>query len=309
MLLIAADIIAGNLLVSFAIKRPKEVRSEIVPDPVTSKESQRTVDENRRLIRDKRKEWLDTAERTEACVISDDGLRLKGDIFITDPDSSLWVIALHGYGYTGKRQAMYDYVLPYAKRGYNILTPDLRAHGESEGSYVGMGWLDRKDIIKWIGLITERDPSSRIVLYGVSMGGAAAMMTAGEDLPGNVKAVVEDCGYSSVWDIFSDEAEYLFHIPEFPLIYTASFFSKLRAGYDFKEASALTQIRKTRLPVFFIHGSKDNFVNTEMVRALFEACPSEKGIYEAEDAGHGEAYFVDPDRYEKEVFDFLNENL
>ena len=306
LVLFLADLIIANLLVSCALKRPKELHSDVLPEPVTENKVRDTVSDNRRRLDREVSEWLKSTERMEVSVESEDGLTLCGDMFITDESSALWVIALHGYGYTGERSAMYPYMLPYARRGYNILTPDLRAHGESEGTYIGMGWLDRRDIVRWISLITGRDPGAKIVLHGVSMGGAAAMMTAGEELPENVAAVVEECGYASVWQIFTDEARYLYHVPPFPLLYTASFFSRLRAGYSFKEASALSQIEKTGVPVLFIHGTKDNFVHTEVVYELYEACPSEKELYIAEGAGHGDAYYLDPEKYTEAVFDFLD---
>ncbi len=304
-----ADIIVANVLVSFALKRPKELHSDVMPEPVTEDRVRENVSENRKRLDREAAEWLKKAERTEVSVESEDGLILRGDMFITDASSGRWVIALHGYGYTGNRSAMYPYMLPYAQRGYNILTPDLRAHGESDGTYIGMGWLDRRDIVKWADLITERDPKARIVLHGVSMGGAAAMMTAGEELPETVAAVVEECGYSSVWQIFTDEARYLYHVPPFPILYTASFFSKLRAGYSFKEASALSQIEKTDLPVLFIHGTEDNFVHTEVVYELYEACHAEKELYIVQGAGHGDAYYLDPEKYNEAVFGFLDSVL
>ncbi len=309
LVLFLADIIIANVLVSFALKRPKELNSDVMPEPLTENRVRDTVSENRKRLDGEVSDWLEKTEPLEVSVESEDGLKLYGDMFITDESSELWVIALHGYGYTGNRSAMYPYMLPYVKRGYNILAPDLRTHGESEGTYIGMGWLDRRDIVKWTDLITGRDPGARIVLHGVSMGGAAAMMTAGEKLPEAVAAVVEDCGYSSVWQIFSDEAKYMFHVPPFPLLYTASFFSKLRAGYSFKEASALSQIEKTGLPVMFIHGTKDNFVHTEVVYELYEACPAEKELFIVEGAGHGDAYYLDPEKYTKAVFDFLDSVL
>ena len=88
------------------------------------------------------------------------------------------------------------------EQGWNVLLPDMRTHGESEGKYIGMGWLDRLDVLKWIDLIRERDEQAQIILHGVSMGGATVMMTSGEALPENVRAVIDDCGYTSVWDIF-----------------------------------------------------------------------------------------------------------
>ena len=183
--------------------------------------------------------------------------------------------------------------------------PDLRSHGDSEGDYLGMGLVDRKDLLKWINLLTEKDSEAKIVLHGISMGGATVMMTSGEELPDNVVAVVEDCGYTSVWDVFSDEIESLFHVPTFPLLDTASLISELRAGYGFKEASALSQVSKAKVPIFFVHGSEDNFVHTDMVYSVYEACSTEKELYIAEGAEHGEAMYIDPDVYYEKIFAFL----
>lgn len=106
-----------------------------------------------------------------------------------------------------------------------------------------MGWPERVDIIKWINRILLWEPNARIVLHGVSMGAATVLMASGEDLPGNVKAVIADCGYTSEWDEFQREADTL-HIPWFPVLNATSVLSKIRDGYDFKQASALAQVKR-----------------------------------------------------------------
>ena len=301
--LLTADLFAGNYLVSFALERSSASGSAVAPEPETSAETNAAVAFSAGAISEKTSAWLEKAEREDVEIVSDDGLRLVGEIFPAPEDSHHWVIAVHGY--TGRRQHMYAYGAYYAERGYHVLTPDLRAHGESEGRYIGMGWLDRKDILKWIGLILDRDNAAEIVLHGVSMGGGTVMMTAGEDLPENVVAVVDDCGYTSVWDVFSDELEYLFRLPDFPFLYTASAIAKLRAGYTFGEASSLEQVKKAAVPMLFMHGSQDNFVHTEMVYRLYDACPTDKELFIAEGAGHGQALYLDPEAYFNCVFSFL----
>lgn len=304
--LVAIDLIGGNYLVTFALSRSSASGADVAPDPVTTDETQKTARENWEQLSKKTEIWLEQVDKEVVSILSDDGLRLEGDIFSADPSSHRWLIGVHGY--TGNRKQTYDYARIYHEAGYHILTPDMRTHGESEGEYIGMGWLDRKDMLHWIELIMERDPEAEIVLHGVSMGGATVLMTSGEELPDNVVAVIDDCGYTSVWDVFSDEAAYLFHIPEFPLLYTASAFAKLRAGYTFGEASAISQVKKTTIPILFIHGSEDNFVHTDMVYELYAACPSEKALYIAEGAGHGQSFYLDPERYFDEVFRFLESN-
>lgn len=94
-------------------------------------------------------------------------------------------------------------------------TPAARGHELSEGRYIGMGWLDRRDLMRWISLIVQTDPHARIVLHGVSMGATEVMMTVGEpDLPGNVCVAIEDCGFASVWDQFADNAVSMYHLPQ-----------------------------------------------------------------------------------------------
>ena len=303
-LLLGGDLFVSNYLVSFALERASASGADVAPKPNTSAETKTAVASSRTVISEQTAAWLESAPRETVEIRSADGLRLAADLFPTETDSHRWLIAVHGY--TGRRRDMYSYAAFYAVRGYSVLTPDLRAHGESEGRYIGMGWPDRKDMLQWIGLILERDPSAEIVLHGVSMGGGTVMKTAGEALPPNVIAIVDDCGYTSVWDVFSDELAYLFHLPEFPVLYTADGIAKLRAGYGFHEASALEQVKKATVPMLFLHGSKDNFVHTEMVYRLYDACPTEKELYVAEGAGHGQSLYVDPEAYFDCVFSFLD---
>ncbi len=302
-LLLAVDLIAGNYLVTFAIARKEGVNSKVAPDPITKSEAQKIIDANSDRIHELLEDWQENAVMEVRQITSHDGLKLEGEYYETDPEGHKYAIVVHGY--TGKRVHMRNYAMYYAEQGYNVLLPDLRAHGASEGDYIGMGWLDKADIVTWISTLVEQDPQAQIILHGVSMGGATVLMTSGEALPENVKAIVDDCGYTSVWDIFSDEVVYLFHIPTFPVLNTASFIASLRAGYDFREASAIEQVRKTNLPIFFSHGSEDNFVHTDMVYELYEACPTEKDLYVVEGAGHGQAMYYDPELYFEKIFGFL----
>ncbi len=295
---------AGNSLVNFAIGRDADV-TDVEPPSQVSREDSRTISSNWQHLSGETREWEKNAVRERVTVLSWDGLTLCGEYVLNPGDSRLWVIAVHGY--RGNHSQMTFLGAQYGRRGYNVLLPDLRGCGESGGDFIGMGWLDRKDMLSWIGWIIDRDPEARIVLHGISMGGATVMMTAGEDLPPQVRAVVEDCGYTSVWDIFKDEMAVLFHLPAFPVLQAASAVSSLRAGYNFGEASALEQVRRAKVPILFIHGEKDNFVNTAMVYPLYEACSSEKQLLVVEGAGHASSFAMDPERYFGTVFDFLEE--
>ena len=303
-ILLAVGLLWGaNYLVTFAIGRSTGLQ-DIAPESTLSEEATHNIVENWQQQSSQAEKWMEQAETEAVQVDSSDGLKLRGEAVISDPASHLWVIAVHGYRMShSSMSALASY---YGLKGWNALLPDLRGCGDSEGDYIGMGWPDRRDMLQWIDWIIRRDSEARIVLHGISMGGATVMMTAGEDLPGQVKAVVEDCGYTSVWDIFTDELDYLFHLPAFPLLNIASGLSSLRAGYSFSEASSLNQIAKAQVPVLFIHGSEDNFVHTDMVYRLYDACPTEKQLMVVEGAGHGNSFNHMPDKYFETVFSFLD---
>ena len=301
-LLIIALLFAGNYMVSFAIGRTTGT-TKVAPQSVVSENDSRSISESWQELTAKTKAWGSSVPWEKVEVKSLDGLSLRGEYALNPEASHRWLIAVHGY--RGNHSQMLTFAYFYSQQGYNVLLPDLRGCGESEGDYIGMGWPDRKDMLQWIDWIIQRDPEAQIVLHGISMGGATVIMTAGEDLPPQVKAIVEDCGYTSVWDIFRDEMQVLFHLPAFPILHIASMISSYRAGYSFSEASSLEQVKKAKVPMLFIHGEKDNFVHTEMVYPLYEACPTEKALLVVQGAGHGSSFLMDTDLYFGTVFRFL----
>ena len=204
---------------------------------------------------------------------------------------------------------MSTYAKHYYDNGYNVLIPDLRAHGLSEGNYIGMGWDDRLDIISWINYILNENPNAEIILHGVSMGAATVLMTSGEEIPSNVKAIVADCGYTSVWDEFAYQLDDLFSLPEFPILNVSSIVAKIRAGYFLGEASSLKQVKNSKTPILYIHGDKDDFVPYYMMEELYNATSSEKEMLTIEGAEHAKASEVDPETYWNTVNNFINKYM
>lgn len=251
--------------------------------------------------------WFDENSE-DRWLTNQDGLKLHG-LYLPREDSHKYAVICHGYGsipqYGGR------FALKFYEMGYNVLAPAARAHERSEGRYAGMGWPERRDIVAWVDTLVEQDPQAEIVLFGVSMGGATVMMTAGEaDLSSNVKCVIEDCGYSSVWDEFAGQLDELFGLPTFPVLDAASLVTRLRAGYGFKEASAVEQLKKASLPILFIHGEDDAFVPYAMLDVVYDACASpDKERLSVPGAAHGEASWEDPELYWATIAAFLEKHM
>lgn len=248
------------------------------------------------------KKWYD--EQGEDIYIKPASLRLHGKLFKND--SSNYALVCHGY--TSKAKHMAGFVNKFYSLGYNVLAVDARAHGDSEGTKIGMGWLERMDVIEWIKLILSWDSDAKIILHGVSMGAATVLMASGEALPENVKVVIADCGYTSEWDEFRREADVL-HIPWFPVLNVTSGLSKLYDGYNFKQASAIEQVKKSRIPTLFIHGTEDELVPYDMLGKLYSAASCEKECLTVNGAGHALSSSVEPELYWNTVESFIEKYI
>ena len=94
--------------------------------------------------------WFENHNASQLYITSYDSLKLSG-IFVwnTKPSKNI-VILSHGYTASASASAMLCYTSYYYNKGFNILSVDNRCHGKSEGKYLGMGYLDHFDILKWI---------------------------------------------------------------------------------------------------------------------------------------------------------------
>lgn len=255
------------------------------------------------------RDWVANQEFEQIELTSRDGLRLQGYFLEAKEPTTKLVIAAHGYLGRGSDMGLYGQYY-YEKLGYHFFTADSRGHGRSEGDYYGFGWPDRLDYVDWINLLIEKlGPDTEIILHGLSMGAATVLMTAGEELPDNVKVVVADSPYTSVQDLFSYQIKRMFNLPPFPFIHSTSLVTKAKAGYSFTEASTLNQVDNIDVPVLYITGDADTFVPTEMTHELYENTKSESEIVTFEGANHGESFVKDEEKYIKVLNRFLDEHF
>lgn len=248
-------------------------------------------------------EWFDAVEPDKLFTFNKYSDCLHAYYIKADEPSDKYIIVCHGF--TSCPRDMGFYAKHFHEQGFNVLLPCLRGHDNSEHNYISMGWDDRHDIVDWIEYIIEQCPASRIVLHGVSMGGATVMMTTGEELASNVVCAVEDCGYTSVWDEFSSQITHIFKLPPFPFLDSANLATKMRFGLDLKRASALEQVKRSKTPTLFIHGDRDTFVPTAMLQPLFEAATCEKEKLLVPDTPHGVSALVEPELYWRTVNAFI----
>lgn len=234
-----------------------------------------------------------------------DGLKLHAKKFSPAETSNHWAILIHGYGRDGT--FAYDYAEEYLKRGWNVLIPDLRAAGESEGTFITMGALESRDIVLWSEKISSDNPDAKIIIHGVSMGAATTLLTAAQE-PKNLCAVVEDCGFTSAYEMFTAQIEKIFDLPEYPVMPCANIVCKFKTGVKISDAAPIEVVDKIKVPILFIHGDADKLIPLEMMERLFDKAVVPKEKFIVEGAGHADAKSTNPDAYFDKIFKFLEAN-
>lgn len=301
-ILLIGLIVAGNYFYSQGIKRGTEVelhREASAVNSVATDEDQTTFDEAN--------DWFESQETERIEITSYDDLNLVGQFIENDADTRKAVVLAHGFRNTS--EDMGKFAKLYYEEGFDVLLPDARGHGDSDGDYIGYGWHDRLDYLDWIDLLIEDYGAEDIILHGNSMGAATVLMTSGENLPGEVKGIIADSGYSTVKDELAHQLKHLYDLPAWPLLDVTSVITKIRAGYTLGGASSVEQVKKNDLPLLIIHGKDDDLVPTGMSQEIYDAAGGEKDLWLVPEVGHTKAFENVSGEFNERVKDFIYSTL
>ncbi|WP_318614657.1 alpha/beta hydrolase [Sporosarcina sp. YIM B06819] len=251
--------------------------------------------------------WVNAQQFEQLTLTSRDGLKLSGYFLPASKPTNKLAIFPHGYLGHAKQMGLFGQYY-HNDLGYNIFMPDARGHGKSGGNYYGFGWPDRLDLIDWTNLLVNKlGPDTKVAYHGLSMGAATVLMASGEEeLPRQVKAIIADSPYASVYQLFEYQMNRMFKLPAFPLLDSTSLLTKIRAGYSFREASARNEVEKTTVPILYIHGESDTFVPTKLTKDLFKHTSSATELLLVPNANHGESFALAQDKYKMTIKHFLN---
>ena len=294
--------IASAILFQRTIPRPKETNQDII-DEFADREKMAEYEIRMAPVG----EWVKTQTFEDVWIRSRDGLKLHACYLAAEKPSGKAAIFHHGF--TSKAMDNATHAKFFHELGYEVLLLDLRAHGESEGEYVGFGILDRFDTLEWVRYVRERFGSDvKIVLHGTSMGASTVLMALGiPEIQKHVSAVIADCAFTSPAEIFSHVIRKDYHLPPEPIIKANGLYAQKIAGYRMDEYSTLDALKDNHVPVLFIHGKEDKFVPTWMSEKNYEACAGKKQLLMVDHAGHGSSLFENQTLYEETEKAFLSE--
>ncbi len=243
-------------------------------------------------------------EYSEVSFETEDGIDLKG--WWIDKKSDKTLICLHGY--TASR--WYEvYMKPLLKilkdKRYNILYPDLRAHGKSGGSRTSFGLkehLDLKASLDWLKKNHE-ESCERIGVIGYSMGGIVAIKGLVSDR--RVDCAVAD---SPPIDIDSTSARSLKYFAGIPSLFYHFVKPIVRLLFGIKTLDMYRYMDRVERPLLLIAGKNDPIVHLSEVRKFYEGSKDCVELWSTE-GEHSRTIQIDLKIYEKKIISFFEGHL
>jgi fermentation-respiration switch protein FrsA (DUF1100 family) len=250
--------------------------------------------------------WFSTHEVEDIYVQSRDGLQLYAR-WIPAENPRGTILLAHGYQSTPYID--FSLVLEvYHNLGMNMLIPDQRCHGKSEGKYITFGVKEWRDMTCWVDHHNKHLGNWPVILSGLSMGASTVLMASELPMPESVRGIVADCGFDSPSAIIKETARRR-KIPGELAGWFVGLGARIFGGFRMDEASALDSVTRARLPILLVHGEEDEIVPFEMVHALKEACATPVEILTVPGAAHGISWYVDMPAYHEALIRFMEENM
>ena len=231
-----------------------------------------------------------TAETAGSVLGADQRVSLSGNIYYATlakgERSKKWAVLIHGFMMTGDLMASAVGQM-YLDQGYNVLAPDLRGAGNSQGK-TGMGYSESLDIWDWLTFLNTNYSVDEVIVHGISLGGATTLQLwsqkeQGRDLVSqHVVGLVDDCGYTSMTGIIQgllatpdgiNELAQMLNLPELPSLYDLIGEENIKkflinfvgvglneSNFDYYQDTFAAGRVFSDVPILVIHGTNDTTV-------------------------------------------------
>lgn len=247
--------------------------------------------------------WAD--ERKNFCkevTVENDGFSLRGEYFDFGYDRAVIIIP----GRSESLMYSYYFAIPYEKADCNVLVIDIRSHGNSDGKYAYVCQGEDDDLLKWAELLHNEYHINSIILHGICIGaGTCVLVTARDNCPDYISAVVSEGGYISFPETFRQHMRQI-HKPVFPVMPMVMKELKKHTGTDVYKTRPIDFISRTRVPYLFMCGEKDMSSLPERSRQLYEKCGSaDKTLVWFPEGAHSHLRIADEERYDSTINEFI----
>jgi len=170
----------------------------------------------------------------------------------------------------------------FARAGFDVVMPDLRAHGHSGGDFMTYGVKEKHDIKSVVDDLTARGVVGEpIYAFGISMGAAVAVQYAAVDP--RCKGVMAVAPYQDLRTIARRYGWFLGRKTFDAILARAGELG----GFDPQRASTVQAAAKLTVPLIVAHGGIDLVIPFRHGEAVYNAASEPRKLLPVRLAGHG----------------------
>jgi alpha-beta hydrolase superfamily lysophospholipase len=209
-------------------------------------------------------------------------------------------------GYAGVKEAFLTPAAHLYQFGYSSLLVDFRGSGGSSGNDTTLGLREADDVAASFAYAQQQWPGQPIILYGISMGGAAILRAVAIDGVHPAAIMIE-----GVFDRLLTTVQHRFdavHLPSWPAAQLLVFWGSVQMGHNGFRHNPVDYASSVTCPILVMHGERDPWITSSETQALVARIDAPKQVVEFPDVGHDMPYvYPSPDLWITTVKQFLGQ--
>jgi pimeloyl-ACP methyl ester carboxylesterase len=230
------------------------------------------------LLHPPRRPVTQVPTRPHENVDLDVGVHLRGWLFRTVRPRRGLLVYLHGVG--DNRESGIGVAAHFNALGFDVLTYDSRAHGESGGDACTYGYYEKKDLSR----VLDQVGGGLVLALGVSLGAAVALQAAAEDP--RIALVVAVSSFSDLRTVGAERAPFFASRGN---IAKAFELAETEVAFRADDVSPVAAAARVRAPVLLVHGADDHDTRPAHSERIYAALRGPKRLLLVPGAGHNDA--------------------
>lgn len=209
------------------------------------------------------------------------------------------VLIVHGLG--DQKESFLEHASHVRALGYGAVLLDMRAHGQSGGDQVTMGYRETQDVSAGAQWCMQQNLPRPLVVWGLSLGATSSLLAAAAREP-EFDGVIAESPYGSLAETSAHHAWLLFKIPRYPIVPLVLAVFRLRTGISAGDIDAYPACSTLEdVPVLFVAGGSDPRMPPKHVQRLADKKPGEKRVLIVPNGNHANVFGIDTRKYMTEV--------
>lgn len=231
-----------------------------------------------------------------------DGLTLEA-WHVPGSDDRPLVVLFHGYA--ANKSTLLNTARVFHQLGYDTLLVDFYGSGGSSGTGTTIGVKESEDVASTVNYVKRTWPNRKIVLYGISMGGAAVLRAIATQ---GVKpdAVIIEATFDSLLNTGKNRFRSM-GLPASPFAELLLFWGGVQNGFNFFSHNPVDYARAVVCPGLILHGEKDERATPEGARSIAQAMGTNARAIAYPGVPHMPILDARPDQWTRDVKDFLQQ--